>query len=71
MADMTEEEIKRAKGLLKDTNSNAANGGKRFQIPTGKNALNLPQNVDWNKAGELGKLTMCRKSTKRSVRSTP
>lgn len=55
MADMTEEEIERAKGLLKDTNSHAANGGKRFQIPTGKNVLSLPEKVDWAKAGELGK----------------
>ena len=55
MADMTEEEIERVKGLLKDTNSNAANGGRRFQIPTGKNTLNLPEKVDWAKAGELEK----------------
>lgn len=55
MADMTEEEIKRVKGLLKDTNSKAANGGKRFQLPTGKNVLSLPEKVDWAKAGELGK----------------
>ena len=55
MADMTEEEIERVKGLLKDTNSNTANGGRRFQIPTGKNTLNLPEKVDWAKAGELEK----------------
>ncbi|XP_067032987.1 uncharacterized protein [Acropora muricata] len=53
MADMTEEEIERVKGLLKDTNSNAANGGRRFQIPTGKNTWNLPEKVDWAKAGAV------------------
>ncbi|XP_015757752.1 PREDICTED: digestive cysteine proteinase 1-like [Acropora digitifera] len=53
MADMTEEEIERVKGLLKDTNSNAANGGRRFQLPTGKNTLNLPEKVDWAKVGAV------------------
>ena len=53
MADLTEEEIERIKGLLKETNYNAVNGGRKFKIPKGRNASNLPDNVDWAKSGEL------------------
>jgi len=52
MADMTEEEIEQAKGLLRETDADAMNGGKRFKIPEGKNVKNLPDAVDWAKEGE-------------------
>ncbi|XP_068747154.1 counting factor associated protein D-like [Montipora capricornis] len=53
MADLTEEEIERIKGLLKETNYNAVNGGRKFKIPKGRNASNLPDNVDWAKSGAV------------------
>jgi len=53
MADMTEEEIEQAKGLLRETDADAMNGGKRFKIPEGKNVKNLPDVVDWAKEGAV------------------
>ena len=53
MADMTEEEIEQQKGLLTEANTGALNGGKRFEIPKGKDVKKLPDAIDWAKSGEI------------------
>lgn len=53
MADMTEEEMEQKKGLLTENESDALNGGKRFEIPHGTNLKSLPDAVDWAKSGEM------------------
>ena len=52
MADMTEEEIRQKKGILMESEPDALNGGKRFEIPEGTNVKTLPDTVDWAKSGE-------------------
>ena len=50
---MTEEEMEQKKGLLREPGAEALNGGKRFEIPKGKNLKYLPDAVDWAKSGEV------------------
>lgn len=53
MADMTEEEIRQKKGILMESEPDALNGGKRFEIPEGTNVKTLPDTVDWAKSGAV------------------
>ena len=53
---MTEEEISQKKGILMESEPDALNGGKRFEIPEGTNVKTLPDTVDWAKSGEWKKL---------------
>ena len=53
MADMTEEEMEQRRGLLREADINALIGGKRFEIPKGKDDRKLPDAVNWAKSGEI------------------
>ncbi|KAM7443323.1 hypothetical protein ABFA07_007801 [Porites harrisoni] len=53
MADMTEEEMEQRRGLLREADINALIGGKRFEIPKGKDERKLPDAVNWAKSGAV------------------
>lgn len=56
LVDMTEEEIRQKKGLLRDGEPDVLNGGKRFEVPEGTNVKTLPDTVDCAKSGKSKKL---------------
>ena len=51
MADVTDKEFQKNKGLLKEEEK-TGNGGLKFALSDRDTNKKLPSTVDWNKAGE-------------------